>query len=280
MNADTRLRPLALDVVSVQSQVVYGRVGNSLAVPVLQAAGLRVAGVPSVLLSNTPHYPSLHGGAVDASWFAGWLADLDARGATAQLRQILVGYLGSPAQAAHLARWIAAQLAARPALAVQVDPVIGDHDSGIYVAPGLVEGWRTLLPLAEGLTPNGFELAHLTGAALDGMDTVIAAARRLLGGRTRWVVVTSAAPEHWRAGHMLVAVVTRDTAEVIEHARIDAVPKGTGDLFAASLAAGLLGGQALHAAARAAAGRVVDSLVLTREACSAELLVAGIPALG
>ena len=75
------LRPLALDVVSVQSMVVYGRVGNNVAWPVLQRAGLEAAIVPTVLFSNTPHYASIHGGAIPDDWFAGYLADLEARGA-------------------------------------------------------------------------------------------------------------------------------------------------------------------------------------------------------
>lgn len=92
-------RPLSVDVVSVQSQVVYGRVGNNAAIPTLEALGLSVAAVPTVVLSNIPHYPTMHGGALPIEWFDGYLQDLSARGALHALRAILVGYLGNPAQA-------------------------------------------------------------------------------------------------------------------------------------------------------------------------------------
>ena len=75
-----------------------------------------------------------------------------------------MGYLGNPAQAEVLARGISTLHDERPSLQVIVDPVIGDHDHGVYVDPGMIEAYRWhLLPLSHGLTPNGFELERLTG---------------------------------------------------------------------------------------------------------------------
>ncbi|WP_057689404.1 pyridoxine/pyridoxal/pyridoxamine kinase, partial [Bordetella pertussis] len=253
------LAPLPIDVVSIQSQVVYGQVGNSVAVPVFNGFGLRVAAVPTVVLSNTPHYPSMHGGAVPLDWFEGYLADLGARGALAGVRVVQLGYLGGPAQAEALGRWIAGLVAERPDLRVHIDPVIGDHDSGVYVAPGMVAAYRDhLLSLAQGLTPNGFELECLTGLPTGTMEQTIAAARTLLGGRARWVIVTSAAPATWPPGRVRVAVVTHDDAQVLEHAHVDTAPKGTGDMFGAALTGHRLAGQPVAEAARRAALQVIE----------------------
>ena len=67
------MKPLTPDVVSIQSQVVYGTVGNTAAAHVLQANGFEVAQVPTVILSSTPHYDTLYGGPVPREWFSGWL---------------------------------------------------------------------------------------------------------------------------------------------------------------------------------------------------------------
>ncbi|MEN5060009.1 pyridoxine/pyridoxal/pyridoxamine kinase [Luteimonas sp. TWI1416] len=268
------LRPLALDVVSVQSQVVYGRVGNAVAVPTLDALGLAVAAVPTVVFSNTPHYPTMHGGALPADWVEGYLQDLTARGALAGLRAVLLGYLGNPQQAAVVARWVRARLAERAALGVVIDPVIGDHDHGVYVDAGLVEAYRRdLLPLADGVTPNGFELAQLTGRSVHDVDSVIAAARALLTGHTQWVAVTSAAPDTWAENETQVVLVTRTRAEVIAHPRIGITPKGTGDLFCAALTGHWLRGRGLRDATTRACRHVVEALRRTEQAQCAELLL-------
>ena len=268
------LQPLRPDVVSVQSQVVYGRVGNNVAVPTLESLGLSVAAVPTVVFSNTPHYPTVHGGALPIEWFEGYLQDLSARGALHALRAVLVGYLGNPGQAEVLARWTQALQAARADLRVVIDPVMGDHDHGIYVDTGMADAYRQLLlPLAHGLTPNGFELAQLTGRPVDDMESVVTAARTLLTGRTQWVAVTSAAPATWADGEMQVAFVTRTQAHVITHARIDAVPKGTGDLFSAALTGHWLNGATLPEAIARACQMIAQALRHTQNAQCAELLL-------
>lgn len=270
--AGDRLQPIPIDVVSVQSQVVYGHVGNSVALPTLRAHGLNVAAVPTVLLSNTPHYPTMHGGAVPTEWFEGYLHDLSARGALRHLRAILVGYMGNAEQVAVLSRWIDQIRAELPSVQVIVDPVIGDDDHGIYVAQDLAQVSRELLlPRAHGLTPNGFELRYLSGQAAASVEQVAAAARSLLTDHMRWVVVTSAAPASWNRTEMQLAVVTRDSTQIVSHPRVAVSPKGTGDMFSAELTARLLAGNPLAEAVIGASDHVVAALELTRSVHCAEL---------
>lgn len=268
------LNPLPVDVISVQSQVVYGCVGNSVALPTLQGGGLNVVAVPTVLLSNTPHYDSLHGGAVPLDWFTGFLADLDRRQALQHARAVLIGYLGSPQQAAALARWLERAISAKPGLKVIVDPVMGDYDSGLYVHPDLpVALGKHLTPLATGLTPNGFELEQLAGRELRTSEAAIAAARELLGGRTEWLIVTSAAPSEADAYRSRTLVVTADDHHEFIWDRIDSGAKGTGDLFTASVTGRLLAGATLLDAVKAAHDHVVKVLQRTARLNCNELVL-------
>ncbi|WKK19281.1 pyridoxine/pyridoxal/pyridoxamine kinase [Achromobacter insolitus] len=267
-----------VDIVSVQSQVVYGCVGNNAAMPVFRKAGLRAIAVPTVILSNTPHYPTLHGGAVPLDWFEGLLQGLDERGVTRRARAVVCGYLGQPGQAGLLAGWLPALRASRPDLKVHIDPVMGDRNDGLYVNEGLVQQYRDLLvPLADGMTPNHFELELLVGRALSSIEEVVAAARELIARGPDWIVVTSAAPMAAAAGTLQLAVVTRDEATVVTHPEIAIPPSvhGTGDVFMAGVTARLLTGQYLVEAVRSAAAQVTVALERTRELGWEELAVEG-----
>lgn len=274
MSGPAGLSPLPVDVVSVQSAVCYGCVGNSVAVPTLQSLGMNVVAVPTVHLSNVPHYDTLSGGAIPQEWFEGFLADVRRRGALRHARAVLVGYLGSPAQAGALAQWTSEALEEKPELVVLVDPVMGDADSGLYVHPDLPAALSArLAPLATGLTPNTFELGQLVGGELTTDDDVLDAARSLLGGRTEWVVVTSASQGGGSRAEVELLVVTRSASWRLSHRRVASAAKGTGDLFSAALLHGVLSGAALEAAARAAAERVVAVLERTARLGCAELVL-------
>jgi len=110
------------------------------------------------------------------------------------------------------------------------------------------------------LTPNHFELEQLCGRTLDTLDQCAEAAAALLGGCTRWVAVTSAAPRACAPGRMQVLVVTAQGHETVEHAQVPHAVKGGGDLFAALLAGRVLSGLALGDAVQRACSDVVAIL--------------------
>ncbi|WP_321285504.1 pyridoxine/pyridoxal/pyridoxamine kinase [Alcaligenes phenolicus] len=273
---DRERHPYHVDVVSIQSQVVYGRVGNNVAGPTLRRHGFKVAAVPTVLLSNNPQYPTVHGGAVPDEWLEGFLNDLVLRGALDKVRAVLIGYLGSANQAVIIANWLKALLQDHPDTLVIVDPVIGDLDVGVYVDPALIPAYHeTLLPLATGLTPNNYELSLLSQQPCDTIQGSSSAAHALLNGRTEWVIATSAAPDSWQDGQIKLLMSRKEPRAdtLLSHPRVDCAAKGTGDLFASTLLAHLILGADLHSAVHTASASVLHQLELTRQAGHQELIL-------
>ncbi len=152
--------PSPVDVISVQSQLVYGHAGNSAAVPPLHALGVRVAEIPTVLLSNAPFYETTRGRVLPADWFADLLLGACERGLPQRAKMLVSGYFGSTANGAAFADWLDGILPACPQLRYCLDPVIGDTHTGPYVEPGLEAIFaERLLPHAWLVTPNAFELS-------------------------------------------------------------------------------------------------------------------------
>jgi pyridoxine kinase len=233
-----------MTVISIQSQVAYGHVGNSAAVFPLQMHGIDVVSVPTTLLSNRPGYPTIRGRVLDAELVADLLRGIEERGAVDGCRMILSGYLGSAEIAAVVADFVARARARNPSLLYCCDPVLGDRDRGLFVQAAIPPLVRDrLCPLADILTPNHFEFEYLVGAKTTTKTTaatsseVIAQAQALLARGPSTVVITSTELSDTPDGEIETLAVERSQSWRVRTPRLPISPSGTGDLFAALFAA-------------------------------------------
>jgi pyridoxine kinase len=251
-------------VLSIQSEVVRGHVGNSAARFALQRVGVDVWAVPTVLLSNHPGHGKVRGETMPAARIDDLIAGLEAQGWLSRCDAVLSGYLGAPEQARAVADAVRRVKAANGRALYLCDPVFGDDD-GAYARAGVAEAMaRDLLPLADIVTPNRFELSSLTSKRIADPGDAVAAARTLSVAE---VVVTSVP---FAAGEIGTVAVTRAGAWATSSARLEAVPHGSGDLLAALYLAARL--QADAAAALAEASSAVD-FILRASAGRDELLL-------
>lgn len=246
--------PEPLCVLSIQSEVVRGHVGNSAARFALQRLGLDVWAVPTALLSNHPGHGRFRGEATAASAMAALIDGLDSHGWLARCDGVISGYLGAADQARVVADAVRRVKALNPRAVYLCDPVFGDDD-GAYARPGVAEAMaRDLVPLADIVTPNRFELSSLTSKKIVDAADAVAAARVLGKAET---VVTSVPFDGGRIGTVAVA---RNGAWTVAAPRIELVPNGSGDLLAALyLAERLAGGDV--AAALSASCSAVDGVL-------------------
>jgi pyridoxine kinase len=243
-----------MTVIAIQSQVVHGHVGNSAAVFPLQACGIEVAAVPTALLSNHPHYSSMRGGVLNVEFVCDLLAGLEERGLVDTCKVLISGYLGSPAIAAAVIDFVRRAKARNPNLLYLCDPVMGDADLGFYVDEDMralyCEG---LVPLADIITPNHFELEHLVRRAPATVEGIVAAARGL-GPST--VAVTGVQLQDPSSGIVQTLAIEPRAGWMVSTPRLSCRPSGTGDLFTALFAAALVQGLTTGAAL----GRAVSGL--------------------
>lgn len=227
-------------IISIQSQVVHGHVGNSAAMFPMQAAGLEVAAIPTVIFSNTPDYPTLRGAPVPADLFADLLLGAAERGLTERAAWIMTGYIGSVEVAELAADFVARCKQANPDLRYLCDPVMGDHEPELYVPPELARLMRDrLLPLADLATPNSFELGHLTGQNIRTLADVQAATGGLHLSKDAQLIATGCVLEDTPEGQLESIIMGPDGASRLSTPYIPVALPGTGDLFAGLVMAGL-----------------------------------------
>lgn len=242
----------------LSSVVAMGHVGLSAGQPVCQRLGYDVTGVPTIVLSNHPAWPKVAGTAIAPERIGEMIGALEANSWLAGHAGVLVGYMPGVGHVEAAVEMVEQMRAAAPGVRVVVDPILGDHPKGLYVKQEVAEAVRDrLVPLADVVTPNLFELGWLTGR--DCAD--LAGARETAGALgVPLVHVTSPPLGEAETG---VLSVSETGAELYRTTKAPGVPHGIGDVFAALIAAGLPVGQALgHVAALAEVSRGCDHLAI------------------
>jgi pyridoxine kinase len=216
-------------ILSIQSAVAYGHVGNAVAIPALQALGHDAWRVDTVGFSNHPGHGRFTGETRSAAEVATILDGIEALGVLDQCDAVLSGYLGEPGTAAAVAKMVTATRRANPKMFYALDPVIGD-DGRVFVRDGVLDAIRDeLLPLADIILPNKSELGWLSGMEIRGVPEILTAARKLLERGPRIVVVTGIEEQDMIA----VYAVSSDGVWRAAAPRRARRFNGTGDLFAA-----------------------------------------------
>jgi len=252
-----------MNVLSIHSSVVLGHVGNSAAVFVLQRLGHEVWPIDTVVLSNHPAHGGARGRVTPAAEIAGLVQGLGERGVLGSCAAVLSGYLGSADQGPALRAAVAAVRAANPGALWLLDPVIGDGSGAagrVYVKPGIADFLREhALPEADMLTPNGFELAMLTGRPVDTAAAALAAidALRAMGATRRPLVVATGLELRDAPAASLTLLAADDSgAWRVAVPRLDRAAHGAGDVFAAAFLGRRLDGADVPAALAHAAAAV------------------------
>jgi pyridoxine kinase len=240
-------------VLIFSSYVAANRVGGFVQALALTTLGIEARLIPTVLFGRHPGLGAPGGGAVGPETFAGVIAGAEAQGALAP-DLILTGYFALPDQVAMAAEAIDRARDAKTPPIILVDPILGDEDSGLYVKPEVEAAVRDLLiPRADILAPNLWELRRITGLAADDAASAAAAARTL--GRP---VLVSSIP--CGADQIGALYVDGAAAWLAAHAKAVTAPKGAGDLLAALFAAGVIEALPPETALLRAVGGVADAI--------------------
>lgn len=237
----------AKSVISIQSQVVHGHVGNSAAVFPMLAVGMEVAPIPTVLLSNTPNYSTVRGRSLPADLFADLLQGVRERGLPERADFIITGYIGSVEVAELTADFIAEAKAQNPRLTYICDPVMGDTGPGLYVPQAIAAIFRDrLLPMADLATPNLFEVEYLTGQPIASLQALGKAGQGLRLAEAARLIATGCVLEDTAPGFLETVILSADGLSRHAAPQLPVATSGTGDLFAGLLTAGLGGDMALR----------------------------------
>jgi pyridoxal kinase len=221
-------------VLSIQSAVAYGHVGNSAAVFPLQRIGVEVLPVYTVNFSNHTGYGAWKGPLIPPADVAAVIEGVEERGVFPQLDVVLSGYQGSAGIADVVIDAVGRVKAANPTAIYACDPVMGNAKSGCFVAPEIPVLLRErVVPVADVITPNQFELGFLTGTEPLTIDDTLRSVElaRAMGPST--VLVTSVERPDREPDRIEMMVVDDAGAWIVQTPLLPMKANGSGDVTAA-----------------------------------------------
>lgn len=225
-----------MNILSIQSSVAFGHVGNSAAVFPLQRLGHEVWPINTVQFSNHTGYGAWTGDVFPATHLLALLNGVEARGALPACHGLLTGYMGDASIGEVVLDALYRLNAANPKALYCCDPVMGDEGRGIFVRPDIPAFFaERLLPVADILTPNQFELELLSGRTVVSLKDAVEAAQSLRRRGPRLICVTSLRPPAVPEGQIGTLLVSPEGAFLARTPLLQfpIAPNGCGDVFAA-----------------------------------------------
>ena len=263
-----------MSILSIQSSVAYGHVGNSAAVFSLQRLGKEVWPVLTVHFSNHTGYGEWRGPLLSAADVADVITGIEERGVLPRCRAVLSGYQGAEDVGAVVLDAVARVKAANPAAIYCCDPVMGDVGRGMFVRPGIPQFMRDrVVPDADVVTPNQFELDYLAGATTSRLPELLAAVDTVRRTGPATVLVTSTILDDTPEGSLDLVAVSEAGAWRTRTPRLALSPQGAGDLTAAVFLANLLDGHELPTALARTTSQVFAVVEATDAAQAPEMLL-------
>lgn len=223
-----------MKILSIQSAVAYGHVGNSAAVFPLQRIGVEVLPVYTVNFSNHTGYGAWRGPLISPDDVREVLLGIEERGVFPQIDVVLSGYQGGEGIADVILETVKRVKAANPKAAYSCDPVMGNAKSGCFVAPAIPVLLRDrVVPVADIITPNQFELGFLTGTEPDTLESTLASVELVRATGPRTVLVTSVERPDREPDTIEMLAVDDSGAWLVQTPYIPMKANGSGDVTAA-----------------------------------------------
>ena len=264
-------------ILSIQSHVAYGYVGNRAAVFPLQRLGFDVSVINTVQFSNHTGYGSWTGEIFSPAHIENIVDGLEARGVLSNIDAVLTGYMGDKDLGDVVLKTIEEIRQRNDKAFYCCDPVMGDNGRGFFVKDELPPFFKSsAVPQANLITPNQFELSALSDISIVDRNDVFKACDKIHASGPDTILVTSLHTEETQ-NHHLEALLSLSSGEkwIITTPRIpfDIEPNGSGDMTTALFMGHMMNGLSPQDALESTINAVYAVLEITFKAKRRELSI-------